>query len=86
MGAHKQNGADPKALKFNKVHMGTHRRSGLLISKELCKSSLDINKLCGGDSTKSISMKSRFLSHSLAGRFDKIDFLEISTFKLLPNS
>ena len=67
MGAHKQNGADPKALKFNKVHMGTH-------------------KLCGGDSTKSISMKSRFLSHSLAGRFDKIDFLEISTFKLLPNS
>jgi len=26
-------GADPKVLKFNKVHMRTHRRSGLLISK-----------------------------------------------------
>ena len=24
---------DPKVLKFNKVHMRTHRRSGLLISK-----------------------------------------------------
>ena len=24
---------DPKVLKFNKVHMKTHRRSGLLISK-----------------------------------------------------
>ena len=27
------NGADPKVLKFNKVYMITHRRSGLLISK-----------------------------------------------------
>ena len=25
--------ADPKGLNFNKVYMGTHRRSGLLISK-----------------------------------------------------
>ena len=47
--------AYPKDLKLNKVHMRTHRHSGLLIS----------NKLCGGDSTKSISSKSRFLSHSL---------------------
>ena len=28
-------GADPKDLKFNKVYMKTHRRSGLLISKIL---------------------------------------------------
>ena len=26
-------GVDPKVLKFNKVYMRTHRRSGLLISK-----------------------------------------------------
>jgi len=40
--------AEKKVLNFNKVPMKTHRRSGLLIS----------NKLCGGDLTKSISMKS----------------------------
>ena len=28
-----KNGADPKVLKFKKVYMITHRRSGLLISK-----------------------------------------------------
>ena len=28
-----EEGADPKDLKLNKVHMRTHRRSGLLISK-----------------------------------------------------
>ena len=28
-----QNRADPKVQKFNKVHMRTHRRSCLLISK-----------------------------------------------------
>ena len=28
-----EGGADPKDLKLNKVHMRTHRRSGLLISK-----------------------------------------------------
>ena len=34
--------ADPKVLKCNKVHMRTHRRSGLLISKFAYKSFLDI--------------------------------------------
>ena len=34
--------AYPKDLKLNKVHMRTHRRSGLLISKSPCESFLDI--------------------------------------------
>ena len=58
-------GVDPKVLKFDKVHMRTHRHSGLLISNfALEKLFRYLINCAGGDSTKSISMKSRFLSHS----------------------
>ena len=51
--------AYPKDLKLNKVHMRTHRRSGLLISKfALWKLFRYLINFAGGDLTKSISSKS----------------------------
>ena len=58
-------GVDPKVLKFDKVHMRTHRRSGLLISKiALEKLFIYLINCAGVTQQNLVSPKSRFLSHS----------------------
>ena len=63
-------GTDSKVLKFNKVHIKTHRRSGLLISEfALQKLFRYLLNFAGMIRQNFVSPKPRLLSHSLESTF-----------------
>jgi len=53
-------GVDPKVLKFNKVHMRTHRRSGLLISNFALEKLFRYLINCAG-----VTRQNRFLRNTI---------------------